>query len=218
MEGLPINLADLVVIAVVVLSAIFAFVRGFVLELLSLGAWIGAGIATYYGIDYVIPIARRLTTIQPLADIGSGMAIFLLVLIVLTILTRLVARRIRRSGLGALDRSLGLVFGLLRGAVLVAVAGLVLAWAFQDQDYPDWIAEARTLPLVQHSAKTLYDVLPEGLRPQDMPPGLEPPSDDGIMSFKNVVVPAPKATAQEERSGYKDEERKGLQGLIQQNQ
>ena len=51
MDGFPINYADLIVFAVIVLSGVFALVRGFVHEFLTLGAWIGAGIATYYGIE-----------------------------------------------------------------------------------------------------------------------------------------------------------------------
>ncbi|MEE8143889.1 MAG: CvpA family protein [Kiloniellales bacterium] len=218
MDGFPINYADLIVFAVIVLSGVFALVRGFVHEFLTLGAWIGAGIATYYGIDHVIPVARQLTTIQPLADIGSGTAIFLVVLIALSILTRLASRRIRHSAFGALDRSLGLIFGLVRGAFLVAIGWLVFAWAFHEEDYPEWIAEARTLPLVQHGAKTLYDVLPEGLRPEDLPPGLDLGSIGSAITKKLTGVPPSKATVQDERTGYKDEERKGLQGLVEQNQ
>ena len=218
MDDFPINLADVMVIAVVALSALFAFVRGFVHELLSLAAWFGAGVATFYGIDYVIPVARDLTDVQPLADIGAGTAIFLVVLVVLTILARLVVRRIRKSGLGTLDRSLGLLFGVARGALLLAIAWLVAAWTFQEEDaYPPWIAEARTLPLVQYGAQSLYDLLPEGLRPEEPPPGIAPPADEGI-SFEDLSQVAPKAAVQEDRSGYKEQERNDLQGLVEQSQ
>ncbi len=60
-------------------------------------------------------------------------------LIVLSIITHLIARRVRRSHLGALDRSLGMVFGLLRGAILVCVAWLALAWTVPRDDYPTWL-------------------------------------------------------------------------------
>lgn len=215
---MDINPADLIVIAVIVVSGIFALVRGLVHELLSLGAWIGAGVATYYGIDYAIPFARRLTDNQPLADVGAGTAVFLAVLVVLSILTRIIVRQVRRSSLGALDRSLGLLFGLARGALLVAVAWLVAAWAYQDQEIPGWIAEAKTLPLAQQGARVLYEALPEGLRPEPMPTGLEPAGGARPIDLETFGAPKPKATAQEERSGYKDEERKGLEGLFEQSQ
>ncbi len=210
--------ADLIVIAVVAISGLLAFFRGFVQELLALLAWIAAGIATFLGIDYVIPLARQLTTIQPLADIGAGTVIFLAVLVVLTIVTRLLVRRVRRSGLGTLDHSLGLLFGLFRGAVLIAIAWVVVAWTFQEEKYPDWITEARTLPLVQQGALALYDLVPEQLRPKEPPPGLAPDSGAGGLSFESLREIAPKAAVAEERSGYKEQERKAMQGLVEQNQ
>ena len=215
---MDINPADVIVVVVVVVSGIFAFARGFVQELLSLGAWIGAGVATYYGIDLAIPFARQLTANQPLADIGAGTAIFLAVLVALSIVTRIIVRQVRRSSLGALDRSLGLLFGLVRGAVLVSIAWLIAAWAYQDQEIPPWIAEAKALPLVQAGARELYEALPEGLRPEDMPKGLDPAAGGAPITFETFDTPTPKATAQEERSGYKDDERKGLEGLFEQSQ
>jgi membrane protein required for colicin V production len=220
MDGIPINIADLGVIAVVVISGLFALYRGVVHELLSLGAWFGAGVATFYGIDYVLPIASQLAgpEYQGLAGVGAGTALFLAVLIVLTILTRMLVKRIRRSGLGALDRSIGLLFGLARGALLVAIAWLVAAWAFQDQDYPDWVVEAKTLPLVQEAATMLYDALPKGLRPDKPPPGLEAGTNGGGASFETLREIAPKAAGPEEPSGYKEQERDDLQGLVEENQ
>lgn len=212
------NSADLIVIAIVLISGMFAFVRGLVHELLALGAWIGAGIATYYGIDHVIPLARRLTDVQPIADVGAGAALFLAVLIVLSVATRILVRQIRKSSLGALDRSLGLLFGLARGALIVAIAWLAVAWAYQEEPLPGWMAEARSLPLVQSGARTLYDVLPEGFRPEAMPPALE--SAEGLkdITFEDLGAPTPKAAVQDEQSGYNSDTRKGMDNLFQQNQ
>ena len=218
MDGFPINSADLIVVTVVLISGVFALVRGLVHELLSLGAWIGAGIATYYGIDHVIPVARGLTEVQPVADIAAGAVLFLAVLIVLSIVTRILVKQVRQSSLGALDRSLGLLFGLARGALIVAIAWLVTAWAYQEEPFPDWVAEARSLPLVQEGARTLYELLPEGLRPEEVPPALQ--SAEGLKSitFEDLEAPAPKSAVQDDQSGYNSDTRKGLDNLFQQNQ
>jgi membrane protein required for colicin V production len=215
MDGFPVNSVDLIVIAVVLVSGVFAFVRGLVHELLALGAWIGAGIATYYGIDRVIPVARRLTDVQPLADIGAGAALFLAVLIVLSVATRILVRQIRNSSFGALDRSLGLLFGLARGALIVAIAWLTTAWAYQEEPLPEWIAEARTLPLAQAA---LYDALPEALRPEELPPALESTQGLRDLSFEELRAPAAKSAVQDEQSGYNTDTRKGMDNLFQQNQ
>ena len=218
MDALPVNSADLMVIAVVLISGVLAFVRGLVHEILALGAWFGAGIATYFGIDHVIPLARSLTEVQPIADVGAGAALFLAVLIGLSILTRILVKQIRKSSLGALDRSLGLLFGLARGALVIAVTWLAAAWAYQEDPFPEWVTEARTLPLVQVGARALYDALPEGFRREEIPPALQ--SAEGLKSitFDDLDAPAPKSAVQDDQSGYNSATRKGLDNLFQQNQ
>ena len=131
MEGLPVNIADIGILAILLISGVFAFVRGFVHELLAVIAWVGAAAATLYGIDLATPFARQLTTMQPVADIGAGVVIFLVVLVVLTILTRMVSKRVQASSLSTLDRSLGLLFGILRG---VARIRTLLAMRRGDRD------------------------------------------------------------------------------------
>jgi len=218
MDSFPINSADLIVVAVILISGLFAFVRGLVHELLALGAWIGAGIATYYGIDHVIPVARRLTEVQPVADIGAGAVLFLGVLIVLSVLTRILVKQVRQSSLGALDRSLGLLFGLARGALIVAIAWLAAAWAYQEEPLPEWVAEARSLPLVQEGARELYELLPEGLKPEEVPPALQAAEGLKGITFEDLEAPAPKSAVQDDQSGYNSDARKGLDNLFQQNQ
>ncbi len=218
MDALPLNAADLLVIAVIAVSGLLAFVRGLVHEVLALGAWIGAGLATYLGIDRVIPFARSLTEAQALADVGAGAAVFLAVLIALSIVTRILVKQIRKSSLGPLDRSLGLLFGLARGALIVAVAWLVMTWAYQEEPLPGWVAEARSLPLVEEGARALYEALPEGLRPEDLPPALETVEGLKDITFDDLDSPPAKSTGQDEQSGYNSDTRKGLDNLFQQNQ
>jgi membrane protein required for colicin V production len=153
--------ADLIIIAILALSALLAFMRGFVREVLSIGAWVGAALATIYGFPILQPYARKYIEVALFADIAAGVAIFVVALIILTVLSHALSRNVRSSALGAVDRSLGLLFGLVRGAVLVCLAYLVMAWAIPQEDRPTWVAEARTLPLVQQGASLLLKILPE---------------------------------------------------------
>ena len=218
MADIPFNLVDVAVIAVLAISGIFALVRGLVHELLAVGSWIGAAIATLYGFPKAQPVARELITVPLVADIVAGVVIFLTVLIVLSIITHLIARRVRRSHLGALDRSLGMVFGLLRGAILVCVAWLALAWTVPRDDYPTWLLEARSLPLIERGALALIDLVPPRLRPNGNFPGMSPASLSGASIFDTLISPKPKDTGPEDRSGYNDDERKGIQQLIETKQ
>ncbi|MDH3791946.1 MAG: CvpA family protein, partial [Rhodospirillales bacterium] len=90
---------DALVFAILVISGVFAYIRGFVHELLTLAAWAGAALTTLYGFEFVVPVVRDFIAIRAVADIGTGLAIFVAVLVVLTVLTRLLARRVQDSSL-----------------------------------------------------------------------------------------------------------------------
>ncbi len=217
MEGLPFNFADVAVLVVLLVSGIFAFVRGFVHESLAVVAWIGAALATVHGIDYVIPLARKLTTMPTVADIGSGVLIFLVVLIGLTVLTRYLSRRVQASSLNTLDRSLGLVFGILRGAVLICLVWLIVSWALPRRDLPETVIEARSLPLVDQGKDLLLALVPADMRPRATPEN-EDREPDATQSFEQLVRPPAKATGPDDTSGYNDDQRKDMERLIESSQ
>lgn len=158
------NALDLVVLGVVGLSALFAFARGFVRETLSIVAWVGAAAMTLYGFAYVYNIAIRFLTTPLLADLVAGAGLFLVSLIVLTILTGLIARTVRFTAMSPIDRTLGLIFGFARGAVLVCLAYLLLDISVPQSDWPVWIQGAKSQPLLAQGADVLRGLLPESLR------------------------------------------------------
>src|SRR5580698_10072717 len=113
------NLLDIFVITIVIFSGLFAFARGFVKECLSIASWLGASGAAIYAMPYLRPLVRPHVPAGAIDAVSAGAA-FIVTLVVLTIVTGTIARFVRRSSLSALDRTLGLIFGLGRGAMLVA--------------------------------------------------------------------------------------------------
>ena len=162
MENLPANAADLIVIAVLLVSALLAFSRGFVRELLSVAGWVGAIFATLYGFSYVKPYTRQWISVDILADAAAGVAIFVTTLIALTLISNVLTGQVRDSALGAVDRSLGLLFGLFRGVIIVCLAYLLIAWILPKEEQPEWLRSARTIPLVEEAAGLLLQLVPEG--------------------------------------------------------
>ncbi len=222
MEAPPINVTDVVIALVILGSGLFAFFRGFVHELLAVISWIGAGLATLYGFPYLQPHVRELITVPLIADMTAGVAIFLVVLIVLSILARILSRRIRTSALGPLDRSLGLIFGFLRGALLVCIAWLIFSWLLPREDYPEWITEAKALPLVERGSVLLVGLLPERLRggPAGIPGTTESEAEQLRAIRKesqNLLNPPTKGDAPENEPGYntrmRDEMRRAIEGI-----
>ena len=160
------NFVDIVVLAVIALSTLLALSRGFVKEVLSIFGWIGAAIGTLLIFFYVPQIrdffAKQIT--EPvLADIACAVAIFVVLLIVLGFFNHAIASRVHASSLGPLDKSLGLVFGLVRGVVLVALAHMAMTdWLIPNKDQrPDVVNQARTEPYVAMAADFIKSRIPQ---------------------------------------------------------
>ena len=158
------NGLDIAVIIIVVLSALFALARGFVREALSIVAWVGAAAVTLYEYEPALRLAKQYIATNLLAQFVAGAALFLGSLVVLTIITGLIARRVRMSALSPLDRTLGLIFGLARGLVLVSLAYVVLDAAVPPSERPSWITEAKSAPFLEQGAQMLRDLLPPSLK------------------------------------------------------
>jgi membrane protein required for colicin V production len=159
------NPLDLAVIGILALSAIFAFARGFVREALSIIAWVGAAAITLYGFNWVYAQVEPRMHDRLLSQLVTGFGLFVISLILLTILTGIVARAVRGSGLSPIDRTLGFIFGLARGAFLVCFAYLLLDFSgVQPNDRPEWIKEAKSEPSLHKGADALKGFLPEWLK------------------------------------------------------
>lgn len=225
MTAIPFSFTDGLVVGIILLSGLFAFFRGFVREALAIGTWIGAAFAALYGFKYARPIARQFITVEMIADVTAAAVLFITALIVLSIISGPISRRVQASALSALDRSLGFLFGLARGAVIVCLALLVVNWAIPKDQRPDWITNARTLPAIETGAQWLLNLLPREATSQTRAAADEArrkaeQAIDTKRSLDRLISPQPQANpaAQEARPGYNAEQRRDLDGLIRTTQ
>jgi len=221
MENLPFTAADAIVVLVILLSGILAFLRGFVHEVLAVASWIGAAFATLYGFPRLQPLTQKIIAVPLLADVTTGVVIFLVVLIVLSLVTRMAAGLVRNLGLGPLDRTLGLIFGLLRGFLLVCLAWLAFVWFVPlKEDRPDWIQEARSKPALVWGSGMLLDLIPEGLLEEgESAAGGTMEQLDSLRrsatAFEELSSPLQKGNEKSEEPAYNDEDRGAIERLIQ---
>lgn len=218
LNDLPINLFDAGVLIVLLGSAIFAYARGFVHEVFSIVGWIGAIAATFYGFPFAQPYARQFIDTEILADLTSGTLIFLFALVVLSTVTRSISSKVKDSALNALDRALGFLFGLVRGALIVVVAYIGLEILVLQKDYPDWVRSARTMQLIGPAADLLLESLPKdyaikqynqsGIKNKSIVP------KDTRAVVRDLINPSPKASDKRTNDGYGTRERQDMERLI----
>jgi len=182
------NSIDLIVIAVVGISTVIAFLRGFVREMLTIGSWLGAALVALYGFPMLQGKFEGWISSKLAADILCGLSLFLVSLVVLSILSHMIARLVRGSALTAVDRSLGLLFGLVRGAILVSLA-YMLVYSLD----PNMMRGARTRPMMARGAEILRSLAPKELA-NDLPTDLLLPPADPDAEAKHDSTTKPNYT------------------------
>lgn len=221
MENLPISVTDIAVAVILLLSGLLALSRGFVHEVLSIGSWVGAAFAGLYGFPYVRPYARDLIGTEFIADIVAGAGTFIVALIVLTIITKLIAEQVQDSALNPLDRSLGFVFGLLRGVIIVCLIYGAIEWMIPAKKQPEWIRDAKSMPLIEQGTVMLKQLIPSDAAEKIATEAEEQHKkvNNAIelqKTFEKILTPEAKSdtTSPEEPKGYTPEEIKGMNRLL----
>jgi membrane protein required for colicin V production len=160
---------DAAAISIIILSAIFSLVRGFVREMLGVAAWIGAAFAALKGYQFVLPYVSSVISAHNMQTPVSIGVVFLVILIILSIISAWLGGIVRESALSGLDRSLGLVFGVVRGAFILCLAYIGMSLFVAPSEWPTPVVNARVLPFAYQGATALVGLLPTGYQPAILP-------------------------------------------------
>ncbi len=157
---MPFTVLDLVVLGIVAVSALLAAVRGVTREVLAIVAWVVAAAAAWSFFPMLLPTVKQHVSSDTVALVGSIAAIFLVTLIIVSIITVKISDVVLDSRIGAVDRSLGFLFGAARGFLICVIGWVFLSWLVQGK-VPDWAAQARSRPMLEKSGDALVAQLPE---------------------------------------------------------
>jgi membrane protein required for colicin V production len=219
MDVLGVNITDVAVVVIVLISGAIALVRGLVKEVLAIASWVGAAFATLYGFSYAAPYARKAVETPWVADLTAGGVLFIVTLFVLSLISHAISSRVKGSTMGVLDRSLGFVFGLLRGALLISLAYLAFSWVQPVKDQPEWLRAAKTMPLIERGADLIIILIPEKFLDRKVGDkkalGGEALRLEAERVMRELTTSRPKSTTPEGVSGYKNAERNEMNRLIQ---
>jgi len=164
------NLVDLLVVAIVAISALLGLSRGLVRELLGLGSWAAAAYAAWRIGPSIMPMTEQAIGNPNIADPAAYAIAFVVLLIILSLLANLVGRLVQLSALGGLDRTLGLVFGIARGLLVLVAAYIPLALLLRPEQWPPVALRAQSIPWIYAGAVWAADRLPQQYRPRVAPP------------------------------------------------
>jgi membrane protein required for colicin V production len=197
---------DLGLIVVMLISALLAMLRGFTREVLAIASWGAAALAAIYLHPLVLPYVKPYISKDVIALGVSAAAVFFVTLIVVSLITIKLSDAILDSKVGALDRSLGFVFGAVRGLFLCVIAFVFFNWLVPEKTQPQWVRTARMRPLLQATGDQLMAMLPddpEGILSKLKQPKAVAPSEEGAPDSDVEPKPAPAAPAAKPAGGKK---------------
>ncbi|MTI42333.1 membrane protein required for colicin V production [Roseibium hamelinense] len=198
---MPITLLDGILLVIMLISAVLAMIRGFVREVLSIASWVAAAAAAFFLYERVLPYAKQYINHDLVALGVSVAAVFLVTLLVVSYITMRISDFVLDSRIGALDRTLGFVFGAVRGLLLVVVAMMFFNWFVQPQQQPNWVLEAKSRPVLISIGERLVSMLPED------------PEEEIMDRLRGVGQEQDTNAAPGEEPNYSATERQGLDQL-----
>jgi membrane protein required for colicin V production len=172
-------IVDLTIVAITVVSGLLAATRGFVKEVLAVAAWISAALAAVLLFPYIRDFTRDLVSREILADGITIGVIFVVTLAVVSLISQPISARVRESNMGPADRIMGFGFGVVRGALIVAIGYLLATWVVAVNDQPDWLLDAKLLPVVDQAGQWLLELVPAAFR------------EDGFLAFTEPAIGTP---------------------------
>jgi membrane protein required for colicin V production len=216
---MPITLLDIILLTVMLVSGLLAMIRGFMREILSIAAWALAAVATIYAYARLLPTASQYFNNEYVAKGVVIAGTFIVTLIVVSVLTVRISDLILDSRVGALDRTLGFLFGLGRGLIIVVVAFLFFDWLVPSRSQPEWVRGAKSKVVLQSTGDWLREQLPEDpentiLKRLKRRPGDEQEPQDAPPDQRSGSNRLPEGD-RPELAGYERSERTGLRQLIE---
>lgn len=193
---MPITLLDGILVGFTLVSAMLAMVRGLSREILSIASWIAAAAAAFFFYPLVLPYVQPYIDNEQIAMVAAAGVVFVIALIIVTLITMKIADWIIDSRIGALDRTLGFLYGAARGILVVAVGLLFFNWLV-GANTPAWIANAKSKPLLESIGATLESFLPDDPE-NSILKRLSPGDSEGEPEVPSTTTPPADAPATQE--------------------
>ena len=218
---MPITILDLILLGVMLISGLLAMVRGLIREILSIAGWGAAAVAGLYAYSKLLPMTKQYISNDYMAAGVTVAGAFFATLIIVSIITVKISDKILDSRIGALDRTLGFLFGLGRGLVIVVVAFVFFAWLVPPGKQPEGVRNAKSRVVLENTGEWLQALLPQDMDnylsqllkkkkgdEQDPPPEASPPGQRSDAGSRDVTGSVPNP------AGYQRADRTDMRQLI----
>ena len=151
---------DLIVFLIIVYSMAQCAAKGFMRSLLSFSKWLLALIITIILVPKLNPWVQDYIESKFIADIGLGIFIYVVSLFVIINIGKAISRAVSWSGLGSVDKTFGLIFGIFKGYVICVCIFSLLNWFYPHEKWPVETKNAYSFSIIFNGSKFLIKEFP----------------------------------------------------------
>ena len=149
---------DVIILVLILISALFAFFRGFSLELLSISVWIISFFGSYTYGNNLINFFNKIINNILISTAVSYVVAFLIIFVIFSFLTRKFSVFIKDSYVGLIDKSLGFIFGILRGYVIVGLCFFLFDYFYKGKKL-EFIDNSKIIPVIKITNNEIFRFL-----------------------------------------------------------
>ena len=149
---------DIIILVLILISALFAFFRGFSLELLSISVWIISFFGSYAYGNNLINFFNKIINNILISTAISYVVAFLIIFVIFSFLTRKFSVFIKDSYVGLIDKSLGFIFGILRGYVIVGLCFFLFDYFYKGKRL-EFIDNSKIIPVIKITNNEIFRFL-----------------------------------------------------------
>ena len=149
---------DVIILVLILISALFAFFRGFSLELLSISVWIISFFGSYAYGNNLVNFFNKIVNNILISTVISYVLAFLIIFVIFSFLTRKFSVFIKDSYVGLIDKSLGFIFGILRGYVIVGLCFFLFDYFYKGKKL-EFIDNSKIIPVIKITNNEIFRFL-----------------------------------------------------------
>ena len=152
---------DLIVFLIIIYSMAQCAAKGFMRSLLSFSKWLLALVITIILVPKLNPWVQDYIESKFIADIGLGIFIYIISLFVIINIGKAISRAVTWSGLGSVDKTFGLIFGVFRGYLICVCLFSLLNWFYPHQEWPLKTEGTYSFDIIYKGSEFLIDEFPK---------------------------------------------------------
>jgi membrane protein required for colicin V production len=158
---------DLIAILIIIYSMAQCLAKGFTMSLLSFSKWLIALVVTIVLVPKFNPWVQDYIESKFIADIGLGIFIFIISLFIIINISKAIGRAITWSGLGTVDKTFGLIFGIFKGYIICVCIFSLFNWFYPHQKWPIETQGTYSFEIIYKGSEFLIDEFPNSKKYYD---------------------------------------------------